>query len=116
MAWTLVSNANFMCCQHACRALSVAACGGVTDAALAAVPPGVRALNLVCCERVSGWGLTRLRALRTLRLSGCSAIELRAVQARLIACEKCVHDLCVLRAVHACAGLVAPLRAWHGIS
>lgn len=54
----------------------------MTDAALAAVPPGVRELSLVCCERVTGWGLTRLAALRALRLPGCSAIELRAVQAR----------------------------------
>ncbi|KAK9839642.1 hypothetical protein WJX81_002715 [Elliptochloris bilobata] len=64
------------------RALSLAGCGALSDAALAAVPAGVRELSLVCCERVTGWGLTRLTALRTLRLSGCSAIELGAVQAR----------------------------------
>jgi hypothetical protein len=65
------------------RALRLAACGGVTDGVLAAaVPPGVRELSVVCCERVTGWGLTRLRALRTLRLDGCPAVDVAAVQAR----------------------------------
>ena len=75
-------NRRLLSCRRACRALSLAACGGVTDAALAAVPLGVRELSLVCCERVTGWALVRLCALRALRLPGCSAVELGAVQAR----------------------------------
>jgi len=65
------------------RALRLAACCGITDGVLAAaVPPGVRELSVVCCEAVTGWGLTRLRALRALRLDGCPAVDVAAVQAR----------------------------------
>lgn len=64
------------------RLLSLAACASVTDAALEAVPPGVKSLSLVCCERVTGQSLIRLSGLRSLRLAGCPAIEPAAVQAR----------------------------------
>lgn len=36
------------------RDLALASCPGLTDAALAALPPGVTRLELVCCERITG--------------------------------------------------------------
>ena len=77
-----------MACNTRLLTLALAACGDLTDGALAALPASLHHLQLTCCEGVEGKPLYRLRALRTLRLSGCPAVTAAAVQRAVAACRQ----------------------------
>ena len=62
------------------QVLRLASLSRITDAGLAAVPLGVTALTLVCCDNVRGASLARLCRLRELRMRHCPAVTPQQLQ------------------------------------
>jgi hypothetical protein len=75
--------------------LTLAACGGVTDAGLASLAraaPQLRSLTLTACDNTAlrGATLRSFRSLRLLTLSGCPELRYACLQHVLVACSQLV--------------------------